>query len=36
MYELIYNKYILYNELLNYIRNEMNKFCIGFIICHEK
>jgi hypothetical protein len=36
MYELICNKYILYNGLSNYIRNEVIKFCIGFIICHEK
>jgi hypothetical protein len=36
MYELICNKYILYNGLSNYTRNEMNKFCIGFIIYHEK
>jgi hypothetical protein len=36
MYELICNKYILYNGLSNYTRNEVIKFCIGFIICHEK
>jgi hypothetical protein len=36
MYELIYNKYILYNGLSNYIRNEVIKFCIKFIIYHEK
>jgi hypothetical protein len=36
MYELICNKYILYNGLSNYIRNEVIKFYIGFIICHEK
>jgi hypothetical protein len=36
MYELICNKYILYNGLLNYTRNEVIKFYIGFIICHEK
>jgi hypothetical protein len=36
MYGLICNKYILYNELSNYIRNEVIKFCIGFIIYHEK
>jgi predicted ATP-grasp superfamily ATP-dependent carboligase len=36
MYELICNKYILYNGLSNYICNEVIKFCIGFIICHEK
>jgi hypothetical protein len=36
MYELIYNKYILYNELSKYNRNEMIKLCIGFIICYEK
>jgi hypothetical protein len=36
MYGLIYNEYILYNGLSNYIHNEVIKFCIGFIICHEK
>jgi hypothetical protein len=36
MYGLICNKYILYNELSNYTRNEVIKFRIGFIICHEK
>jgi hypothetical protein len=36
MYELICKKYILYNGLTNYTRNEVIKFCIGFIICHEK
>jgi hypothetical protein len=36
MYELIYNKYILYNGLSNYIRNEVIKFYIKFIIYHEK
>jgi hypothetical protein len=36
MYELICNKYILYNGLLNYIHNEVIKFYIRFIICHEK
>jgi hypothetical protein len=36
MYELICNKYILYNGLLNYIRNEVIKFYIEFIICHAK
>jgi hypothetical protein len=36
VYGLICNKYILYNRLSNYIRNEVIKFCIGFIICHEK
>jgi hypothetical protein len=34
MYGLICNKYILYNGLSNYTRNEVIKFCIGFIICH--
>jgi hypothetical protein len=36
MYGLICNKYILYNGLSNYTHNEVIKFCIGFIICHEK
>jgi hypothetical protein len=36
MYELIYNKYILYNGLSNYTRYEVIKFCIGFNMCHEK
>jgi hypothetical protein len=36
MYELLCNKYILYNGLLNYTRNEVIKLCIGFIICNEK
>jgi hypothetical protein len=36
MYEFICTKYILYNGLSNYIRNEVIKLCIGFIICHEK
>jgi hypothetical protein len=36
MYRFIYNKYILYNGLSNYIYNEVIKFCIEFIICHEK
>jgi hypothetical protein len=36
MYGLICNKYILYNGLSNYTRNEVIKLCIGFIICHEK
>jgi hypothetical protein len=36
MYGLICNKYILYNGLPNYTLNEVIKFCIGFIICHEK
>jgi hypothetical protein len=36
MYGLICNKYILYNGLSNYIYNEVIKFYIGFIICHEK
>jgi hypothetical protein len=36
MYGLICNKYILYNELSNYICNEVIKFCMEFIICHEK
>jgi hypothetical protein len=36
MYDLICNKYILYDGLSNYIRNEVIKFCIEFIICHEK
>jgi hypothetical protein len=36
MYRLICNKYILYNGLSNYIRNEVIKFYIGFIICYEK
>jgi hypothetical protein len=33
MYEFICNKY---NGPSNYIRNEVIKFCIRFIICHEK
>jgi hypothetical protein len=36
MYGFIYNKYILYNGLSNYIRNKVIKLCIEFIICHEK
>jgi hypothetical protein len=36
MYGLICNKYILYNGLPTYTRNEVIKFCIGFITCHEK
>jgi predicted ATP-grasp superfamily ATP-dependent carboligase len=36
MYELICNKYILYNRLSNYIRYEVIKLCIGFNMCHEK
>jgi hypothetical protein len=36
MYGLICNKYILYNGMSNYTRNEVIKFCIEFIICHEK
>jgi hypothetical protein len=36
MYGLICNKYILYNGLSNYTRNEVIKFYIGFIIYHEK
>jgi hypothetical protein len=36
MYGLICNKYILYNRLSNYTRNEVIKFYIMFIICHEK
>jgi hypothetical protein len=36
IYGLICNKYILYNGLSNYIRNEVIKFYIEFIICHEK
>jgi hypothetical protein len=36
MYGLICNIYILYNGLSYYTRNEVIKFCIGFIICHEK
>jgi hypothetical protein len=35
IYGLICNKYILYNGLSNYIHNEVIKFYIGFIICHE-
>jgi hypothetical protein len=30
MYGLICNKYILYNGLSNYIRNEVIKFCISY------
>jgi hypothetical protein len=36
IYGLICNKYILYNGLSNYIRNEVIKLCIGFIIYYEK
>jgi hypothetical protein len=36
MYGFVCNKYILYNGLSNYIHNEVIKFCIKFIICHEK
>jgi hypothetical protein len=36
MYELICNKYILYNGLSNYTRNEVIKLCIRFNMYHKK
>jgi hypothetical protein len=38
MYGLIYNKYILYNELSNYIYVKWSNYVllIGFNMCHKK